>query len=80
MSNHTNDDDIDHLCKILRNSHDLACKASGMTDTLFLQALEVVIHLRQQRDEARKRLSEYAMDKIAELDKEIGIDEIGDRR
>ena len=28
----------------------------------------------------RKRLSEFALDKIAELDREIGIDEIGDRR
>ena len=29
--------------------------------------------LTKERDEARKRLSEYAMDKIAELDKEMGL-------
>ena len=70
---HMNDNDIDHLCKMLQQSHDTACKVSGFTDTMFLQALEGVIHLRQQRDEARKRLSECAMDKIAELDKEMGL-------
>lgn len=75
-----NENDIDHLCKMLKQSHEIACKVSGFTDTILMQALDVVIHLRQQRDEARKRLSECAMDKIAELDKEIGIDEIGDRR
>jgi hypothetical protein len=51
-----NDNDIDHLCKMLKQSHDTACKASGFTDTMFLQALEGVIHLRQQRDEARQEI------------------------
>jgi hypothetical protein len=68
---HMNDNDIDHLCKMLKESHDTACKVSGFTDTMFLQALEGVIHLRQQRDEARKRLSECAMNMIARLDEEI---------
>lgn len=77
---HMNDNHIDHLCKMLKQSHEIACKASGFTDTILMQALEVVIHLRQQRDEARKRLSEFAMDKIAELDDDIGLDEIASRR
>jgi hypothetical protein len=68
-----NDNDIDHLCKMLKQSHEIACKVSGFTDTMFLQALEGVIHLRQQRDEARKRLSEFAMDKISQLDEELGL-------
>lgn len=58
MSNHTNDDDIDHLCKMLRNSHDLACKASGMTDTLFLQALDGVMYLREQVATLKARVAE----------------------
>ena len=70
---HMNDNEINYLCKMLQQSHDMACKASGFTDTILMQALEVVIHLRQQRDEARKRLSECAMDKIAELDEEMGL-------
>jgi hypothetical protein len=68
---HMSDNDIDHLCKMLQQSHDTACKVSGFTDTMFLQALEGVIHLRQQRDEARKRLSDCAMNMIARLDEEI---------
>ena len=75
-----NDNHIDHLCKMLKQSHEIACKASGFTDTILMQALEAIVYLREQRDEARKRLSECAMDKIAELDEEMGIDEIGDRR
>lgn len=66
-----NDNDIDHLCKMLKQSHEIACKASGFTDTILMQALEGVNHLRQQRDEARKRLSECAMNMIARLDDEI---------
>ena len=66
-----NDNDIDHLCKMLQQSHEIACKASGFTDTILMQALEGVIHLRQQRDEARKQLSECAMNMIARLDDEI---------
>ena len=68
-----NDNEINYLCKMLQQSHDMACKASGFTETILMQALEAIVYLREQRDEARKRLSEYAMDKIAELDKEMGL-------
>ena len=42
---------------------------------LLHEAADEIDRLRKQRDEARKRLSECAMDMIARLD-----DEIGDRR
>ena len=54
---------------------------------LLLEKAEAAVAFRDEihrltleRDEARKRLSEFALDKIAELDREIGIDEIGERR
>lgn len=68
-----NDNEINYLCKMLQQSHDMACKASGFTETILMQALEAIVYLREQRDEARKRLSEYATDKMAELDKEMGL-------
>lgn len=37
------------------------------------EAADEIERLRKERDEARKRLSECAMDKIAELDKEMGL-------
>jgi len=64
MSNHTNDNDIDHLCKMLRNSHDLASKASGMTDTLFLQALDGVMYLREQVATLKARVDELEDDEL----------------
>ena len=96
-----NDNEINYLCKMLQQSHDMACKASGFTETILMQALEAIVYLREQRDEAlqkvqamrdgfegccpccepvgvrnqelQKKLSQYTMDKIAELDKEMGL-------
>ena len=39
---------------------------------LLHEAADEIERLRKQRDEARKRLSECAMDMIAELDEEMG--------
>jgi len=62
---HMTNNDLDHLCKMLQESHDTACKVTGMDDTMFLQALEAIVYLRQQRDDA--------MDRLAQLDEEIGL-------
>lgn len=45
---HMSNDDLDHLCKMLQNSHDTASKVTGMDDTMFLQALDGIKWLRDR--------------------------------
>ena len=54
---HMTNNDLDHLCKMLQESHDTACKVTGMDDTMFLQALEAIVYLRKQINPVEARVA-----------------------
>lgn len=86
MSDTSNDEEPHYTSPpspVVRNLKCVDAESYKTAEALLDDLLELAKErdeIRKQRDEARKRLSECVMDKIAELDKEIGIDEIGDRR
>jgi uncharacterized coiled-coil DUF342 family protein len=61
------------LADMYKEKYNLLLKDNEELERQIDEANAEVEQLRQQRDEARKRLSECAMDKIAELDKEMGL-------
>jgi len=70
---HMTNDDLDHLCKMLQNSHDTASKVTGMDDTMFLQALDGIKWLRAKLKQYQRAEAAAAMDRLAQFDEENGL-------
>ena len=66
-------DDLDHLCKMLQESHDTASKVTGMDDTMFLQALDGIKWLRAKLKQYQRAEAAAAMDRLAQFDEENGL-------